>query len=93
MLSKELGFCTVRSDPCLYIERDEDALFCTALYVDYLLLAGSSSELAELMKTEFHSRLGLTDLVEAKFCTGLETLSIVSHEGCHLLRKYMLIPY
>lgn len=43
-LVEELGFCTARSDPCLYIRRDEDAMMSTALFLDDFLLADSIPE-------------------------------------------------
>lgn len=71
-LIEQLGFVTARSDPCLYIKRDKDALMVIALYVDDLLLAGKDMNAIAWMKSEFSKRFEMKDLGEAHKCIGLE---------------------
>ena len=71
-LIAELGFTTTRSDPCLYIRRQNNVIMIIALYVDDLLLAGSDLDAIVWMKNELNRRFEMKDLGEAKTCIGLE---------------------
>ena len=68
----ELGYISSPNDPCLYVKKTETEFIALALYVDDLLLAGSSVERIQQLKLELHKRFEMKDLGEAKVCLGLE---------------------
>ena len=72
ILTSELGFTITRSDPCLYIKRDNNSVIIIALYVDDLLLAGSNLNAILWVKGELNKRFEMKDLGEAQVCIGLE---------------------
>ena len=68
----KLGFISSENDPCLYVIRTDKEFMALALYVDDLLIAGSSIDRVLQIKSELHKRFEMKDLGEAKVCLGLE---------------------
>jgi hypothetical protein len=57
-----VGFSRCHSDLNVYILRQEDALLFLALYVDDLIVTGSTSSIIASIKIALHDRFSMTDL-------------------------------
>jgi len=71
-LCRNLSFESCPYDPCLYIRRRSSGVVIIALYVDDLLISGSSLGEVQWLKTEMERRFEMQDCGEAKLCLGLE---------------------
>lgn len=71
-LTKDLQFCAVSLDPCLYARFSNEGVLLLTLYVDDLLVAGSCAKSIVWIKGEFSRRFEMKDIGEAKLCLGLE---------------------
>jgi hypothetical protein len=70
-----VGFSRCHSDLNVYILRQEDALLFLALYVDDLIVTGSTSSIIASIKTALHDRFSMTDLGLLHYFLGLRSLS------------------
>lgn len=68
----ELGFESCAYDPCFYVKRSEGSVIMITLYVDDLLIAGSSIAAVQSLKSKLADRFEMEDCDEAKVCLGLE---------------------
>ena len=69
----ERGFVRRKSDPNLYIKRDEYGnIGLISLYVDDLIITGSALRLIEEIKIHFSHVFEMKDLGESHYCLGLE---------------------
>jgi len=57
-----VGFTRCHSNPNVYILQQDDSLLFLVLYVDDLLITGSSSSTIGAVKTTLHDRFLMTDL-------------------------------
>ena len=57
-----VGFTRCHSDPNVYVVQQDDSLLFLVLYVDDLLITGSSSSTIRVVKTALHDRFLMTDL-------------------------------
>ncbi len=71
-LVEELEATSSASDPCLYVRLKSSRILIIALYVDDLLIAGSSKSEIAAIKGEFRKRFEMKDLGLAKVMLGLE---------------------
>ena len=62
-----------RADPCVYVmSNDQGGLLVVILYVDDLIVAGSSVELVELFKRAIADRFKMKDLGNLKWILGVD---------------------
>lgn len=71
-LCATLDFQSCPYDPCFYVQRKSTAVVLITLYVDDLLIAGSSLQDILRIKGELSSRFEMKDCGEANICLGLE---------------------
>ena len=69
---KKFGFQCLHSDPCAYIKRDDNDIVIITVWVDDLLLFGSSYKLIEETKADLHTEWEITDLGEPTKIIGIE---------------------
>ena len=67
-----IDFSPLDSDHCVYVRHHEDDVLYIVLYVDDLLLIGSSLAEVKQLKTDLSARFEMTDLGEAEYVLGLQ---------------------
>ena len=70
LLSQNFERC--KSDPNVYMLRTHDSLLILVLYVDDLLIIGSSASAIAIVKRALHDRFLMTDMGPLHFLLGLE---------------------
>ena len=60
------GFCKAKKDPCCYFKKYIDSYVFLLLYVDDMLIAGSSMREINNLKTRLSSAFEIKDLGPAK---------------------------
>ncbi len=68
----EIGFISSLNDPCLYIRHQSSGILLIALYVDDLLIAGSSKAEVESIKDKLSHRFEMKNIGNAKVILGIE---------------------
>ena len=58
----KIGFRSLKSDPCVYVNEDENGPATLTLYVDDVLLLGANKQLLDKLKNELMGRLEMTDM-------------------------------
>ena len=71
-LIDKLGFLSSHNDPCLYVRKTSTEITAIGLYVDDLLIAGSSREQIDKIKIELSNRFEMKDLGEANTILGIQ---------------------
>jgi hypothetical protein len=66
------GFIHCKSDPNVYMLRNIDSLLIIVLYVDDLLITGSSVSTIVVVKTALHDRFSMTDMGLLHYFLSLE---------------------
>jgi len=69
---KSRGFDNIDPDACLYLQMDDGEIIIVLVYVDDLLLVGSSMDAINKIKKALRKRFEMKDLGEAKVILGLE---------------------
>ncbi len=67
-----LGFESSQNDPCLYVRHSTAGVLLIGLYVDDLLIAGSSRSEIALIKKKLSQRFEMKDMGTAKVILGIE---------------------
>ncbi|KAG2762679.1 hypothetical protein PC111_g25260 [Phytophthora cactorum] len=67
-----IGFQVSASDPCLYIKVVDGHCVLVLVYVDDVLITGSSPELISRTKTDLKTRFEMTDSGKCAFVLGIE---------------------
>ncbi|KAG2758672.1 hypothetical protein Pcac1_g29215 [Phytophthora cactorum] len=67
-----IGFQVSAFDPCLYIKVVDDHCVLVLVYVDDVLITGSSPELIARTKTDLKTRFEMTDSSKCVFVLGIE---------------------
>jgi len=67
-----LGLKSTDADPCVDIDRQGKELIILLVYVDDILLIFTNLERIKHIKVELSRNFAIKDLVEAKFCLGIE---------------------
>ncbi len=68
----KVGYTSSPNDPCLYIRHLSSGILLIALYVDDLLIAGSSSTEVQSIKHKLSHRFEMKDMGEVKVILGIE---------------------
>ena len=68
----DLGFSSSPNDPCLYTRQKSGSITIIALYVDDLLILGSSKQEITTWKRELIKRFGMKNSVNAENMLGIE---------------------
>ncbi|CAI5721938.1 unnamed protein product [Peronospora destructor] len=68
----KLGFKKCESDHCIYIQRNGQHMIFVTLYVDGLVLAGSSEKMLNETKCALSKRFEMTDMGQLKYFLGME---------------------
>jgi transposase InsO family protein len=68
----KMDFTPLDSDHCVYVRHRGDEVMYIVLYVDDLLLIGSSLAEVKQLKTDLSARFEMTDLGEAEYVLGLQ---------------------
>jgi hypothetical protein len=68
------GFNRCKSDPNVYMLRHTDTLLLIVLYVDDLLIIGSSVYSIAAVKSALHDRFAMTDMGLLHYFLGLEII-------------------
>jgi len=71
---KSQGCDNIDPDACLYLMMDDGEIIIVLVYVDDLLLVGSSMEAIDKIKKALRKRFEMKDLGEAKVILGLEIM-------------------
>ena len=66
------GFLRCRSDPNVYMIRNTNSLLLVVLYVDDLLITGSSASSITAVKTALHDMFSMTDMGLLHYFLSLE---------------------
>ena len=66
------GFCKAEKDPCCYFKKYTDSYVFLLLYVDDMLIAGSSMREINNMKTRLSAAFEMKDLGPAKQILGMK---------------------
>ena len=69
---KSQGFDNIDPDACLYLQMDDGEIIIVLVYVDNLLLVGSSMGAINKIKKALCKRFEMKNLGEAKVILGLE---------------------
>ena len=68
----EIGFKSLKSDPCVYIYSEGGAIYVLTLYVDDVLLLGKARKVLERIKRKLMGRFSMTDMGEVLLMLGME---------------------
>ena len=68
----EIGFKSLKSDPCVYIYSEGGAIYVLTLYVDDVLLLGKDRKVLERIKRKLMGRLSMTDMGDVLLVFGME---------------------
>ncbi len=68
---KELGLQPCKSDPCCYLKIQGKKILIVLLYVDDLLIAGTSQGVIQELKTQLNKRFEMSDLGEVSHLLGM----------------------
>ena len=68
----EIGFKSLKSDPCIYIYSEGGAIYVLTLYVDDVLLLGKDYKVLERIKRKLMGRFSMTDLGDVLLMFGME---------------------
>ena len=85
----EIGFKSLKSDPCVYIYSDGGAIYVLTLYVDDVLLLGKDRKVLERIKRKLMGRLSMTDIGDVLLVFGMDVTHdrtkgtvIITQENC-----------
>ena len=67
-----IGFARCHSDPTVYIQKEETDLLILVLYVDDLILTGSSSSMIQSVQQQLMEQFDMTDLGLLHYFLGLQ---------------------
>ena len=86
-----LGFVRSQSDPCIYRHADADGEVILAVYVDDIIIAGSSLDRINDVKQAFNKKYKMKDLGQLEFVLGVQ-VDINKDKGTIRLsqRQYVL---
>ena len=68
----EIGFKSLKSDPCVYIYSEGCAIYVLTLYVDDVLLLGKDRKVLERIKRKLTGRFSMTDMGDVLLVFGME---------------------
>src|SRR6267142_2109264 len=68
----DLGFCTSQADPGVFYTWYGEHILILIVHVDDCIFTGSSPELLEQFKAQFHARYALTDLGPVSWLLGIK---------------------
>ena len=68
----EIGFKSLKSDPCVYIYSEGGAIYVLTLYVDNVLLPGKYRKVLERIKRKLMGRFSMTDMGDVLLVFGME---------------------
>lgn len=68
----EIGFKSLKSDPCLYIYSEGDVVIISTLYVDNVLLLGKDLKIFERISQKLMNRLSMTDMGDVSLVLGMD---------------------
>ena len=68
----EIGFKSLKSDPCVYIYSEGGAIYVLTVYVDDVLLLGKDRKVLERIKRELMGRFSMTDMGDVSLVFGME---------------------
>ena len=68
----EIGFKSLKSDPCVYIYSEGGAIYVLTLYVDDVLLLGKDRKVLERIKRKLMGRFSSTDMGDVSLVLGME---------------------
>ena len=88
----EIGFKSLKSDPCAYIYSEGGAIYVLALCVDDVLLLGKDRKVLERIKRKLMERFSMTDMGDVSLVLGWK-LPVTARRGqLPLPRKPMSSP-
>ena len=68
----EIGFKSLKSNPCVYIYSEGGAIYVLTLYVDDVLLLGKERKVPERIKRKLMGRFSMTDMGDVSLVFGME---------------------
>ena len=68
----EIGFKSLKSDPCVYIYSEGGAIYVLTIYVDDILLLGIDRKVLERIKRKLMGRFSITDMGDVSLIFGME---------------------
>ena len=58
----KIGFCSLKSDPCVYVYEEENGSAILTVYGDDVLLLGANKQLLDKLKKQPMDRFEMTDV-------------------------------
>ena len=68
----EIGFKSLKSDPCVYIYSEVGTIYVLTLYVDDVLLHGKDRKVLERIKRKLMGRFSMTDMGDVSLVFGMQ---------------------
>ena len=84
-----IGFQVSAFDPCLYIKVANDHCVLVLVYVDDVLVTGSSLDLIAQTKTDLKTRFEMTDSGKCTFVLGIELVDCPDGSVTMCQRRYV----
>jgi hypothetical protein len=86
---RSIGFEVSKFDPCLYIKCAGDECILLLVYVDDVIVTGSSVEAITNVKTQLKDRFEMTDSGTCKFVLGIELIDNADGSVTLCQRRYI----
>ena len=67
----KIGFCSLKSDPCVDVYEDENGSAILTLYVDNVLLLGANKQLLDKLKKQLMDRFEMTEIGDVSRVLGM----------------------
>ena len=68
----EIGFKSLKPDPCVYVYSEGGAIYVLTLYIDDALLLGNDRKLLERIKRKLMGCFSMTDMGDVSLVLGME---------------------
>lgn len=81
---EKLGFVKCPYEPAVYVRKEHDEMLIVAVYVDDLLITGSSKTMINKFKAEMNQRFQMNDLGRLSYYLGIE---VEQKDGCIVLKQ------
>ena len=88
----EVGFKSLKSDPCVYIYSEGGAIYVLALYVDDVLLLSKDHKALERIKRKLMGRFSMTDMRDVSLVLGRKLHVMVRRVQLPLPKKTTCSP-
>ena len=85
------GFSSVSNDSCVYIRKTDRGTVVIAVYVDDLIIAGSSLSLVNSIKHSFHNRYKMSDMGPLEYVLGVRVDQDTANRTISLSQRQYIV--